>query len=1073
MALAKEGVLVAVEIEFCLLGPLIVRRRTVAVAVPRGKQRVILAMLLLNAGRVVRVDEFAETLWVSGPPSWPVAVQNYVMRLRNTLGDAGRTRIITQPHGYLIRVQAGELDMSRFEALLGAARAASRDGSWDQAATSAREALQLWRGEPLTGVDSEVLTAREVPRLAELRLQALELRIDADLHLGRHAHVIAELRQLAGAHPLREGLHAQLMRALYRDGRRAEALAAYQDARTMLVEELGIAPGRELRRLHARILADNDGDGDLVAPRPSAGRVSGRAPVAVPRQLPVAAGHFTGRRSELELITALPGPSQEADVGGGTVVISAIDGMAGIGKTALAVHAAHRLAGEFPDGQLFIDLHGYTQGYPPREPDEALGSLLRALGAPPGQIPAKPEECAAFYRQRLAGTRTLILLDNALDEAQVRPLLPGAPGCLVLVTSRRRLKGLHDAHVMALDVLPETDALTLLREVTAPAHAATAGPDLTEIAGLCGRLPLALRIAGALLRHRPAWTPSYLAGLLRDERRRLAALTDGDNDLSAVFDLSYTVLGERQRLLFRRLALVPGPEFDAFAVAALLDAETAATAGWLEDLVDHNLLIEHAPGRYRMHDLIRTHACNLADGDPRPQRDKALDRLLRYYAHTAHSASRLITRRPPPAPDSPAPAHTPAMTDPETAQTWLRAERKNLEAAHAHAHAHAHDLHEHSIALAADLAETLRTDGPYTRALALHQAAADTAEHHGDPTAHANALADLGAIRRLTGDLTGAIDTFSQALKIYRATGDLHGEADALAELGRVQGPAGDLPGAIDTSSQALKIYRATGDRRGEADMLGDLGIMRRVTGDLAGAIDTISQALKIYRATGDLHGEADALTELGRARRLAGDLTGAGDALGPALEFYRATGHRHGEAYVLANLGAVRRLAGDLTGAGDALGRALEFYRATGYPLGEAETLANLGIVRRLAGDLTGAGDALARAVEIYRVTGYRPDEAWALSHYAAAVAAGGDLPRALALYQQALAMYCEPYKTDGQAVALEGIGECHLANGDAVDAAAHLRQALEIYEHLGTAPDAERVRARLASMNTCGCRE
>jgi DNA-binding SARP family transcriptional activator len=373
---------VAAEIEFCLLGPLMVRRRAATVTVPRGKQRVILAMLLLNAGQVVRVDELAEALWRSAPPpSGLVAVQNYVMRLRNTLVDVGRARIITQPPGYLIRVQAGELDLSRFEALLGATRAAAQDGSWDQAATHAREALQLWRGEPLTGVDSEVLAAREAPRLAELRLQTLELRIDADLHLGRHAQVIAELRRLADAHPLRERLHGQLMLALYRDGRQAEALAAYQDARTVLVEELGIEPGRELRRLHERILADDDdGGGDPVAPRPSADRASERAPVAVPRRLPAAAGHFTGRRGELELITAPPGPSQGADVGGGTVVIWAVDGMAGIGKTALAVHAAHRLAGKFPDGQLFIDLHGYTQGYPPREPDEALGSLLCPRG---------------------------------------------------------------------------------------------------------------------------------------------------------------------------------------------------------------------------------------------------------------------------------------------------------------------------------------------------------------------------------------------------------------------------------------------------------------------------------------------------------------------------------------------------------------------------------------------------------------------------------------------------------------------------------------------------------------------
>jgi DNA-binding SARP family transcriptional activator/Tfp pilus assembly protein PilF len=1061
---------------FDVLGPMRVADVNGTRPVAGVRQRIVLGALLAHANQSVPAEKLADIVWEEARPGRAVpTLRTYMTRLRQDLGPDAAARIVTRDRGYLINVAQTELDALIFETLCADTGTALRTADWAAAAEQATAALALWRGEPLGDVPSQALRGAWLPRLEQQRLQVTEWSVEAELNLGRDENQVPRLRQLIADYPLRERFHAQLMLALCHCGRRAEALAAYQDARKALIGELGIEPGRELRRLHERILADDGGDGgggDPVAPRSSAGRVSERAAVAVPCQLPAAAGHFTGRRGELELISALPGrgPVLGADGGGGTVVIWAIDGMAGVGKTALAVLAARRMAGEFPDGQLFIDLHGYTRGCPPREPDEALGSLLRALGVPPGQVPAGSEERAGFYRQRLAGTRTLIVLDNALDEAQVRPLLPGAPGCLVLVTSRRRLKGLHDARVVALDVLPEADALMLLGEVTGPVHAA-AGPGLAEIAGLCGRLPLALRIAGALLRHRPAWTPGYLAGLLRDERRRLAALTDGDHDLGAVFDLSYAVLDGRRRLLFRRLALVPGPEFDAFAGAALLDAGTAAAAGWLEDLVDHNLLVEHAPGRYRMHDLVRAHACRLAGGDPRPGRDRALDRLLGYYAHTACRAAALIARRPPPAPDGPAPARGPAVTGPETARRWLRAERESLEAAHARARARG--LHGHSLALAAGLAETLRTDGPYTRALALARAAAGTAGHHGHPAARAGALSDLGAVQHLTGDLAGALGTFSRALEICRAAGDSLGEAGALAELGRVRGPAGDLPGALEAFSRALEIYRAAGDRRGEADMLSDLGITRRVTGDLSGAGDALARALEICRAAGDRHGEADALTELGRVRRLAGDLGGAGDALARALEFYQGTGHRHGEAYVLANLGAVRRLAGDLTGAGDALGPALEFYQAAGYPLGEAETLANLGIVRHLAGDLTGAGDALARAVEIYRATGYRYDQAWALSHYAAAVAAAGDPPRALSLYRQALAMYGEPYPADGRAVALEGIGQCQLASGDTASADTHLRQALDIYEHLGTAPDADRVRTQLASITTCACRE
>jgi tetratricopeptide (TPR) repeat protein len=876
--------------------------------------------------------------------------------------------------------------------------------------------------------------------------------------------VLEQLRDLTARYPLRERFHVQMMLALARSGRRAEALATYQDVRKTLVTELGVEPGRELRALHEQILT---GDEMLPDTPRSADQVLDRPPATeVPRQLPAAAGHFTGRDAELAWLTDLAPRGDPQALAGGTVLISAIDGMAGIGKTALAVHAAHRLSGRFPDGQLFIDLHGYTKGHPPREPGDALGMLLRALQVPVLRIPEDTQERAALYRQRLARSRTLVLLDNAADEAQVRPLLPAAPGCLVLVTSRRRLKGLDDARSVSLGLLTPRDAVMLLHAVAGPDRVPAADPLLDEIAQRCGRLPLALRIAGALLRHRPAWNPEHLAALLRDEHRRVSALSDGERDLTTVLDLSYTALSGQHQLLLRRLALVPGPDVDAYAAAALLDTHPDTVTGLLEDLVDQNLLIAHAPGRYRLHDLIRAHARTLAATDPAPDRDAALDRLLHYYVHTAHSASIPITRRPRPAPGADAHVHSPALPDPETARAWLRAERDNLE--HAHAHAHASNLHEHTLTLAAGLAEILRTDGPYTRALALHQAATDTAQLHGTPTDHANALTDLGIMRRLTGDLAGAIDTFSRALEIYHATGDRHGEADALAELARARGYAGELVRAMDTFAQALEIYHATGDRHGEADMLAELGIIRRVSGDLAGADDAFSRALEIYHATGDRHGEADALTELGRVRALTGDLAGAEDALRRALEFYRTTSHHHGEAYVLTNLGTVRRLTGDLAGADGVLGQALEIYRTIGYGQGEAEALANLGIVRRLAGDLPGARDAQATALEIFQKIGSRHDEAWALNHYAATIAAHGDLPRALALYQRSLTMNRELSKPDGQALALEGLGECHLTASETEPGTAQLRQALEIYQRLGMAPDAERVRTRLADLRT-----
>ena len=1009
---------------FGLLGLLTVVEETgEPVEIAGLRLRGLLAALLLEANSPVSGEVLAEAVWNGAPsPGAHRTLHSHIARLRRALGVQGAGRIEAREPGYLVHVASTELDVLEFEALCQMSGEALRCGAWEQASDAAARALGLWRGEPLLDVASQVLRDRFVPRLEQLRLQALEDRAEAELHLGRHERLVPQLRELTGAHPLRERFHTQLMQALAGAGRRAEALQAYRDARRVLVEELGIEPGPGLRDLHGRILAGNDA-------QPTAKPSTDQAPTpvaavgAVPRQLPAAPGHFTGRHGELEWLTGLADRSDPAAGVGGTVVISAIDGMAGIGKTALAVHAAYRLANRFPGGQLFVDLHGYTKGYPPRKPGEALEAFLRTLGMPPGQIPEETEQRAALYRQRLADTSTLIVLDNALDEAQVRPLLPGAPGCLVLVTSRRRLKGLDDARSLPLDLLAPQDAVALLRAVAGPSRVPADDPAVGEIAELCGYLPLALRIAGALLRHRPAWGLGHLAGQLRDQHQRVQALSDGERDLGAVFDLSYTGLGERHRRLFRSLGLVPGADADAYAAAALLDTDPAAATGLLEDLVDHNLLIAHAPGRYRLHDLIRAHARTLADHDPQPDRDAAVNRLLHYYAHTAQSASIPIARYPRPAPGGPAhaPAHAPVLPRPEAARAWLRAERDNLEAARNHARTLA--LDEHTLALAAGLAEILRTDGPLTRALDLHQAAAETAERQGRPAAHATALTDLGTARRLTGDLPGATDALSQALEIHRETGDRQGEAYALNELGRVQEQTGDLPGASDAHTRALEIYRETGHRQGEAGALTDLGSVRRLAGDLPEAAETLTRALEIYRETGDRQGEATALNELGRVRRPTGDLPGAAEFHARALEIFRAIGHR----------------------------------------LGEAAALNELGRVRRLAGDLPGAAETHARAMEIYRETGHRGNEAWALNHYAATVAATGDLTRALALYRQALAINRELGNPVDEAIALEGLGECHLSDGDTETAATHLHQALEIFQRLGMAADTIRVQDRL----------
>jgi len=663
-------------VRFGLLGPLEVCDETgAAVPVTGPRLRVLLAALLLRANMPISREALAEAVWDGAPP--PAAqdtLRSHVRRLRRVLSHDGEGRIAAHGAAYLIHLSDSELDISRFETLCRRTCAALHMCAWAEASDAAEHALGLWRAAPLADIPSQELCDEFVPRLERLRLQALEDWAEADLHLGRHDHLVPRLRDLATTHPLRERFHAQLMVALARCGRRAEALEVYRDARRVLVDQLGIEPGQELRALHERILAgDIEPPAALVAdipPKPA------RPADAVPRQLPSTPGYLTGRQTELgTLINVLEGSAAGgAAAAGATVAIWTIDGMAGVGKTALAVDAGHRLAERFPDGQLFIDLHGYARDQPPRPVEAALQSLLRTLGVPTEQIPADTEERAALYRQCLAGTRTLIVLDNALSEAQVRPLLPGSAGCLVLITSRRRLKGLHDAHPLALDVLPEADAVALLRAIAGPGRIAAGDPLPAEIAELCGRLPLALRIAGVLLRHRPAWGLEHVAGPLRDQRTRIRTLSDGERDLGTVFDLSYAGLDERHRLLFRRLGLLPGPETDAYAAAALLETDPTTATGLLEDLVDHNLLIEHAPGRYRLNDLLRAHACTLADQDSPEDLRAALDRLLGYYA-TVQTAALLMAPRPRSAPTSP--PSPPGTPTPGGTITNLRGLRTN------------------------------------------------------------------------------------------------------------------------------------------------------------------------------------------------------------------------------------------------------------------------------------------------------------------------------------------------------------------------------------------------------------
>jgi tetratricopeptide (TPR) repeat protein/transcriptional regulator with XRE-family HTH domain len=798
---------------------------------------------------------------------------------------------------------------------------------------------------------------------------------------------------------------------------------------------------------------------------------AGAGEVAAARTLPRDIASFTGRRRELaELMDA-------AAAAGGVVSIHTIGGMAGVGKTAFAVHAAHRLAGRFPAGQIFLRLHGHTPGQQPVDPANALGSLLLTAGVPARQIPADPQARTALWRDRLAERRLLLVLDDAADSEQVRPLLPGAGGSLVLVTSRRRLTALEDARTISLDVLPPEQAAGLLVRLAVRPGLSSADQAVREITRLCGYLPLAIGMLARQLHHHPAWTVAGRAADLAAAVDRLELLATENVSVTAAFDLSYTDLDADQQRLFRRLGLHPGAEVDAYAAAALdgtaLDGTAldgtglAAARRGLEALYDQYLLTEPAPGRYRMHDLIRDHARALAGRlDPDHDRDEATERLLDYYQHASAVADALLARQ---ARTSPAAARAmtaaiPALAGHEQALAWARAERASLLACLDHATTTGQ--HARLIALTTGIAGLLRHDGPWSEAITRHVTAVQAARHVGDLPGQATALTNLGDVRRLADDCPGAIRDLEQGLGIYGDLGDRLGQATALNILGIARRLTHDHSGAARDLEEALNIHRDLGDRLGQATALTNLGIARFNADDWPRAARNLEQGLGLYRDLGDLLGQATAVTYLADVRESAGDYPGAARNLEEALGIYRDLGEGRGLAGALLRLGNLRRVTGDYLDAAQHLEEALGIYCDLGSLRGQANTRLFLGMVRRLTGDWPGAAGDLQEALGIYRDTGDRGGEVTALNEAAALSRARGDLGQARSGHQQALDLARQISSGRDEAHALVGLGRCALAAGRTAAAQQMLRQALEILQRIGSA-EAAGVSAELGALS------
>jgi DNA-binding SARP family transcriptional activator len=997
--------------EFAILGPLEVRRGGTLVHVGGPRQRALLALLLCHANRVVSRDELIEELLAGQPPgSAGRMLQVQISRLRQALADGdGQPRVVARPPGYLLRVEDGELDLHAFEQRVAAGRAALEQGDPGQAAVLLAEAESLWRGRLLADLEFESFARVEIQRLNADRLAAAEDRVEAQLALGQHAALCPELEQLVGEHPLRERLRGQLMVALYRSGRQAEALEAYRAGRSLLVAELGIEPGTGLRRVHQQVLA---ADPLLELPAP--------AGAAATRTLPRDIAAFTGRGRELaQLLEGIDGRA----AGGAVVGIHAINGMAGIGKTTFAVHAAHRLAAGFPDGQFFLPLHAHTPGQRPVDPADALASLLLTAGLAPQQIPPGVEPRAARWRDHIAGKKVLLLLDDAVGHEQVRPLLPGTVGSLVLITSRRRLTALDDAAVISLDVLPPDEAAALLTRLAGRPNLGAGDAAARKITRLGAYLPLAIGMLASQLRHHPAWTAADLATSLAGARDRLAVMRAENLSVAAAFDLSYQDLTQGQRRLFRRLGLVPGPSFDAYAAAALDDTTLDVARRHLGELYDQHLAAEPAPGRYQLHDLLREHALTLAAADSPAESDAATGRLLDYYLHTALAAGHHFgswvsaSRRPPPGRP---PAHAPDVSTHQQAAAWLEAERANLHAAADYSAGQERSLY--AITIPAAIGGFLAARGHWDQVAALHQTALAAARQAGDQLGEAYTLAELGLLRRHAGDYPAAAASLVRALALCAEAGDLLGQGYVLTQLGLVQQETGDYPAAAASLHRALALARGAGDRPVEGEALYNLGTLQQLTGDYPAAAASHHQALALVRERGDLLGQAWILNGLGLVQQETGDYPAAAVSQQQALALFCDLGDQYGQAQALNDLGVVQQETGDYPAAAASHQQALTLFADLGSLWGQAETLNRLG---ELATRTT-------------------------------------NTPQARDQHSQALAIARDISAAAEQTRALEGIGNSHLHDGNLTEAAKYLRQALAIYQRTG-APAARRVQETL----------
>jgi DNA-binding SARP family transcriptional activator len=932
---------------FGLLGPLSISTDEGKTVEIRGRKiRILAAVLLCHANQPVAAEALIDAIWGLTPPRQAAAsLRVYVHHLRQAIGEA---RIDRRSEGYELLVRRDETDVDRFKKLVAEGREALAAQDAAKASDTFRDALALWRGPALAGFEGVDSLSAEAYKLEELRLDALEQRFEADLALGRHSEIIAELRALATQHPLRETIRVQLMRALVRGGRSAEAIAVFEETRRMLVDEFGLDPGPQLRELHLAILRDDPtlqsgapaaaaagtggagqaaaAAGDEVAGAPAAPRVTENV---VPRQLPAHITGFTGRDEYLnQLDGMLPGEGETP----AAMPIATVAGTAGIGKTTLAVHWAHRVAERYPDGQLYINLHGFDPIRSPVEPTAAIGLFLGALGVPARRIPVTLEERESLYRSLLADRRVLVVLDNAHDAAQVRPLLPGSASCFVVVTSRNVLTSLvmAGARPIVLDLLSPGEAEDLFKVRLGGDDRASAEPAaVAEILARCGGLPLPLSIVASRAAVMSRFPLSSLATELSQQRHTLDSFASDDAtiDLRAVFSWSYRVLSEPAARLFRLLGLHPGPDATVPAAASLAGVPVPQARSALSELSAANLLSEASPGRYAFHDLVRAYALELTESEDSPEaRDLALRRLLTHYVHTAYPATLVIDPNQTPTEVDPLlDGVTPeALTDRQHALAWFAAEHAVILAAISRATDGFEPL---AWQLAWSAVIYLDRSGHWQDKLTALGDALAAARRVGDQIIEARTLRSMGRTYGRMHQYDAAYEMLLEALRIYRELGHVRGQAHSAATYAEILEYAGRYREALAMAEEAYELSRSIDNTLGEGRALGSIGYLHALMGDYEQSITACQRALQLFIKADDPHGQAATHDSLGVAYQNLGRQREALAAYRRALEMLEESGEKYFVALVLSHMGDAHQLAGDRPAARHAWRRALAIF--------------------------------------------------------------------------------------------------------------------------------------------------